>query len=96
MVSAGVESLFFGQVPIPDWSDEGPVASDRAALQTDKTEVDRLELHTRNPKSRKQVPLSAPDHDMAADHVAEAASYRGTGGQYGRGHVQLLMPPTSH
>lgn len=73
MVPGGLEPFLFGQVSAADRRDDGPVVPDPSALQTSNSKVDSLELHSGNPKSREQMPLSAADHDIATDVIAEAA-----------------------
>jgi hypothetical protein len=92
-MSAGLKPFFFGQVPIADRGDDGPVASDRAALKAGDSEVDRLELHTWNPKSREEVPLSAADHDITRRPCNRGGELPRCRRQRGDGHVQLLELP---
>jgi len=61
----------YGQVRVADRDDEAPVLADRAALHPGHDEIYFLELDARNPDSREQVTLAAPDDGIGGQVVAE-------------------------
>lgn len=90
-MSCGFEPFLVGEVAVADGSHEGPVVADRAVLEPGDSEIERLELHARDPDRGEQMARSAPDHDTPADLVSKAASNQGAHDQYGDRHYQETM-----